>query len=172
MARAIRCDLLRIFDRNFRNLFAAAKFCDRNRARSRQNPVPHVLLRLTTRPRFVNWPHHHAAREIRCDFQRISDRNFRNFPKPQHFGFEIAPKSAVPRVLQPGHDPQRSPDTVPSVGVLWRVRFGAIRGEFLTEIFEIFSRPRNFAIETGVHEIAPKSCASRAKAVNDTSPVC
>ena len=164
MARAIRCDLLRIFARNFRNLFAAAKFCDRNRARSRQNPVPHVLQRLTTRPRFVNWPHHQAVREIRCDFQRISDRNFRNyFPKPQHFGFEIAPKSAVPRVLQPGHDPQRSPDTVPSVGMLWRVRFGAIRGEFLTEIFETFSRPRNFAIETA-RDRAEIRCASRAAA--------
>ena len=55
---------------------------------------------------------------------------FENFPTPQHFGVEIAPKSAVPRVLQPGHDPQRSPDTVSSVGMLWRVRFGAIRGEF------------------------------------------
>ena len=69
------------------------------------------------------------------------------FMRPHHSGFEIAPKSAVPHVLQPGDDPQRSPDTVASVGMLWRVRFGAIRGEFLTEIFEIFSRPHNFALE-------------------------
>ena len=74
---------------------------------------------------------------------------FENFPRPQHFGFEIAPKSAVPRVLQPAHEPQRSPVTVPSARMLRRVRFRAILGEILIEIFETvtFSRPRNFAIE-------------------------
>ena len=51
------------------------------------------------------------------------------------------------RVLQPAHEPQRSPVTVQSVGMPWHVRFGAILGEVLTEIFEFFSRPRNFAIE-------------------------
>ena len=72
---------------------------------------------------------------------------FENFPRPQHFGFEIAPKSALLRVLQPAHEPQRSPVTVPSVRVLRHVRFGAIRGEVLTEIFKKISRPRNFSIE-------------------------
>ena len=72
---------------------------------------------------------------------------FENFPRPQHFGFEIAPKSALLRVLQPAHEPQRSPVTVPSVRMLRHVRFRAILGEILTEIFETFSRPRNFAIE-------------------------
>ena len=67
--------------------------------------------------------------------------------RPQHSGFEIAPKSAVPHVLQPGDDPQRSPDTVPSVGMPRRVRFDAIVGEFRTEISEKFSRPQKFAFE-------------------------
>ena len=146
-AREIRCDSRRSSDRNFQKNFAAAKFFDRNRARSRQISLLTVLQRLTDRPRFVNLPQHHAAREIRCDSRRLSDRNFRKFPRPQHFGFEIAPKSALLRVLQLRHDPQRSLNTVPSVGMLRRVRFGAIRGEFRTEIFEKFSRPRNFAFE-------------------------
>ena len=37
-AREIACDSQRISDRNFRKIFAAAKFCVRNRARSRRNP--------------------------------------------------------------------------------------------------------------------------------------
>ena len=37
-AREISCDSQRISDRNFRKIFAAAKFCVRNRARSRRNP--------------------------------------------------------------------------------------------------------------------------------------
>ena len=41
------------------------------------NFAPDVLQRLTDRPRFVNLPQHHAAREIRCDSRRLSDRNFR-----------------------------------------------------------------------------------------------
>ena len=53
---------------------------------------------------------------------------------------EIAPKTAVPHVLKPGHDPPRSPDTVPSVGMPRHVRFGAILGELRTEFFE-----KNFA---------------------------
>ena len=60
---------------------------------------------------------------------------------------EIAPKSAVPHVLQPGNDPQGSPNTVPSVGMLRRVRFGAIRGEFRTEIFEKICGRKNVASE-------------------------
>ena len=30
---------------------------------------------------------------------------FENFPRLQHLGLEIAPRSAVPHVLQPGYDP-------------------------------------------------------------------
>ena len=63
------------------------------------------------------------------------------------FAFEIAPDAAVLHMLRLGHDPQRSPNTVPSVGMLRRVRFGAVRGELRTEIFEKFSRPQNFSIE-------------------------
>ena len=89
----------------------------------------------------------------RVRLRAISDRNFRNFCAAGKFCVRnrarSRPKSAVPHVLQHGHDPQRSPNTVPSVGMLRRrVRFGAILGEFLIEIFEKFSRPRNFAIET------------------------
>ena len=88
---------------------------------------------------------------------------FENFPRPQHFGFEIAPKSALLRVLQPAHEPQRSPVTVPSVRMLRHVRFRAILGEILTEIFETFSRPRNFAIEIA-RDRAEIRCPPRAAA--------
>ena len=80
-------------------------------------------------------------------FGEILTEIFANFPRPQHFGVEIAPKSALFRVLQPAHEPQRSPVTVQSVGMPWHVRFGAILGEVLTEIFKFFSRPQNFAVE-------------------------
>ena len=69
-------------------------------------------------------------------FGEILTEIFANFPRPQHFGYEIAPRFSLFRVLQPAHEPQRSPVTVPSVGMPRHVRFGAILGEILTEIFE------------------------------------
>ena len=48
---------------------------------------------------------------------------------------------------QLAHDPQRSPATLPSVGMLRHVRLRAIRIEFRVENFENLSRPRNFAFE-------------------------
>ena len=129
-AREIRCDSRRSSDRNFQKNFAAAKFFDRNRARSRQISLLTVLQRLTDRPRFVNLPQHHAAREIRCDSRRISDRNFRKFSAAAKFlrskSREIAPKSMPPCVAQLAYDPQRSLTTMPSVGMLRRVRLHAI----------------------------------------------
>ena len=102
-----------------------------------------------------------------CDYlKRISVTEiFENSPRPLHIWFENVPKSAVFRVPQPGHEPQRSPDTVPSVGMPRHVRFGAILGEVLTEIFEIkfFSRPRNFAIEIA-RDRAEISCLALAAA--------
>ena len=49
---------------------------------------------------------------------------------------EIAPKSVRPGGAQLPHDPMRSPTTVPSVGMLCRVRLHAISSRFRTEIFE------------------------------------
>ena len=66
-------------------------------------------------------------------------------------------------MLQLGNNPQGFPNTVPSVGMLRRVRFGAISVQFLTEIFEKFSRPQNFAIETA-RDRAEIRCAPRAAA--------
>ena len=60
---------------------------------------------------------------------------------------EIAPKSMLFRGAQHAHDPQRSPTTVPSVGMLWRVRLRAVLSGFQTEIVENFARPENFAFE-------------------------
>ena len=96
-------------------------------------------------------------------FGEILTEIFANFPRPQHFGFESAPKSALFRVLQPAHEPQRSLDNVPSVSMPRHVRFGAILGEVLTEIFETFSRPRNFAIEIA-RDRAEIRCPPRAAA--------
>ena len=108
------------------------------------------------------------------DFPIEIFENFRGGKILRSKSRDIAPKSAVPDVLQPGNDPQGFPNTVPSVGMLRRVRSGAILGEFRTEIFEKFSRPQNFAIEIARHraEIAVPNCAPLATAVNHTSPVC
>ena len=46
---------------------------------------------------------------------------------------EIAPKSLPIGGAQPCHEPQRSPSTVPSVGMLRHVRLHAICGESRTE---------------------------------------
>ena len=76
-AREIRCGSRRVSDLNFRKFFAAAKFFDRNRAKSAVAHVLQRLARVNTSPRFVNCPQHYAAREIRCHSRRISDRNLR-----------------------------------------------------------------------------------------------
>ena len=95
---------------------------------------------------------HAAAREITCDSERISDRNFRKTFRGRKIlhskSREIAPKSMPPVGAELAHDPQRSPTTVPSVGMLRRVRLRAILSGFRIEIFEFFSRPRNFEVGT------------------------
>ena len=52
-----------------------------------------------------------------------------------------------PGGAQLANDPQMSSTTVPSVGMLWRVRLRAILIGFPIEFFEIFSRPRSFSFE-------------------------
>ena len=77
-----------------------------------------------------------------ASFGEFLSEIFEIFPRPQLFGlngFKTAPKCAVFRVLKPGHEYKRSPDTARSVGMPRHVRFGAILGEVLTEIFETFS---------------------------------
>ena len=55
---------------------------------------------------------------------------------------ENAPKSVPPDDVQPCHDPKSSPSTVPSVGMLRRVRLRAILSGYPTEIFEKISVER------------------------------
>ena len=165
-AREIRCDSRRISDRNLRKKFRDRKILrSKSREVAPKSAVPHLrtvnhtspVCELPTIPR--------GARDS-VRFSANFDRrpNFSKIFRGQHrFRLENAPKRAAPRVLQPGHDPQRSPNSVPSVGMLWRVRFGAILGEFLTEIFEKISRPRNFAIEIA-RDRAEIRCPPRAAA--------
>ena len=97
---------------------------------------------------------HAAPREIACDSRPKFSKLFRGREILRSKSREIAPKSAVPHVLQPGHEPERSPDTVPSVGMPRHVRFGAILGEVLTEIFKKKNRGREI-LRSKSREIAP-----------------
>ena len=98
---------------------------------------------------------HAVPREISCDSERISDRNFRGRKILRSKSREVAPKSMPPGGAQLRHDPCRSPTSVATVSMLCRMRFGAIRSGFRTEIFENF---RNFKIHRSKsREIAPKS---------------
>ena len=90
---------------------------------------------------------HAAAREILCDLERISDRNFRGRKILRSKSREIAPKSMPPGGAQLAPDPERSPTSVPSVGMLRHVRLRAILSGFPTEICEKCSRPQNFALK-------------------------
>ena len=65
----------------------------------------HVLQQLTLRPGLLTA--HYTMRRVRFGaiLGEFRTEFFENFPRPQYFGFEIAPKTAVPHVLQPGHDP-------------------------------------------------------------------
>ena len=90
---------------------------------------------------------HAVPREILCDLERISDRNFRGRKILHSKSRQIAPKSAVLVDLQPLHDVQGSSKSVPTVRMLRRVRLHANRSGFRTEIFEKFSQPQNFPLE-------------------------
>ena len=147
VARAIRCDSQRISDRHFRKFSRPRHFAIeivRDLAKMR---YASVLQQFTLRSGLLTAQYTMRRVRFGAILGEFLIEFFEIFPRPRNFGFEIAPKAAVPHVLQPGHDPQRSPNTVLSVGMLRRVRFGAIRGEFRTEICENFSRPHNFAFE-------------------------
>ena len=92
---------------------------------------------------------HAAACEIACGSQRIFERKFQKiFAAATIFrskSREIAPKIMPLGYAQLAHDPRRSRTSVPSVGMLRRVRLRAILSGFPTEFFENFSRPQNFA---------------------------
>ena len=75
-ARGIRCDSARISERIFRIFFAAAKFCDRDSARSHRNQLCTTCDSLTDVPRFVKWPKSYAVREIWCDLTRFRMQTF------------------------------------------------------------------------------------------------
>ena len=103
-----------------------------------------------TSPRPADVPKHCAERRhtaARRNSSRFGPKILeifrgQNFFHPKSCG--IAPKSLPIGCAQPRHDPQRSPSTVPCVGTMRHVRFRAILSGFPTEIFEKFSRPRNF----------------------------
>ena len=60
---AIACDSPRISDRNFRKIFAAAKFCVQNHARSRRNPCRRVVHSL---PKTLRGPQHLCRASACC----------------------------------------------------------------------------------------------------------
>ena len=68
---------------------------------------------------------------------------------------EIVPKSMPSGGARPRHEPQRSPCTMQSVGMLWQVRLHAIGARSRTEIFKIFRGRKNFRPKS--REIVPKS---------------
>ena len=83
-------------------------------------------------------PRHAAQREIACDVGPKISKFLRGreifHPKSR----EIAPKSMLPGCTQLAYDPQRSPTTVRSIGMLCRVRLHAIPSRFRTETFDKF----------------------------------
>ena len=84
---------------------------------------------------------------------------------------EIAPKALPIGGAQPCHEPQRSPSTVPSVGMLRHVRLHAICGESRTDKLrkklKFFRRRKIFRPKS--REIAPKA-GRRAHATGCTFP--
>ena len=82
-----------------------------------------------------------------ADFRPKVSKNFRGRQILHSKSRVIAPKSMPAGCAQLAHDPERSPASVPSVGMLRHVRLRAICGESRTENFEIFSRPQNFSSE-------------------------
>ena len=128
------------FSKNFRGreIFARDHAEMRAARRRAASPRPAEVLKHCGKRR------HDAEREISCDSQRISDRNFRKFFAAAKFSREITPKCVPPDDAQPRHDPQRPPSFVLRVGMMRHVRFCAILSEFPIEIFEKNSRPRHF----------------------------
>ena len=113
-------------------------------ASSRPVEVPNICCELQ----------HAVLRAIWNDLERISDRNFRKFSRPQNFSFELARDRATIHAawwcaafLTTRRGPEHLSAPVASVSMLCRVRFRAIRSGFRIEIFEKFSRSQNFAFE-------------------------
>ena len=69
---------------------------------------------------------HAAPRDIACDFRPKFSKIFGGRKIFRSKSHEIAPKSMPPGDAQLAYDPQRSLTTVPSVGMLRRVRLHAI----------------------------------------------
>ena len=87
-----------------------------------------------------------------------SDRNFRNFSAAAKIFVRNGVRSRrnpcrlVVRTAQLAHDPRRSPTSVPSVGILWRVRLRAISDR---KFSKFFGGRKNFRSKS--REIAPRS---------------
>ena len=122
-------------------------------------------------PRAAGWPRpsevpkhcaerrHAAAREIRCDSQRISDRHFRENFRGRKNPLCLTCCSLQRLIDRPRfvNCPQQCDSTT------WRVRFGAILGEFRSEIFENFSRPQHFRVRRRAEiRCAPRAAACRS----------
>ena len=93
MLRAIWNDLERISDRNFRK-FSRPQICSPEIARDLAEIHAAWWCAASSRP--VEVPNiccerqHAVLRAIWNDLERISDRNFRKFSRPQNFSFELA----------------------------------------------------------------------------------
>ena len=70
-----------------------------------------------------------------ADFGWKFSKRFRDRKILRSKSREIVRKSVLPDDVQPRHDPQRSPKTVPSVGMLRRVRLRAIFDRKFRKIF-------------------------------------
>ena len=90
---------------------------------------------------------HAVARELSCDSERISDRNFRGRKILRSKSREIAPISMPPGIAQLAHDLSKVPN-------ICCERQHAVAREILGDLelisdrnFRKFSRPQHFAFE-------------------------
>ena len=133
-------------------IFAAAKFFVRNRARSRRNPCRLVVRSFLTTFR---GPQHLLRAQACCaacdcvrfgaDFGPKVSKIFRGRNIFRSKSRENAPKSVSADDMQPCHDPQRSISTVHSVDMLRRVRLRPISDRNFRNFFaaaKFFSRNR------------------------------
>ena len=86
---AIRSEIL-VRNLKFSNIFAAAKFCVRNRAKSRQNSCRLVVRSFLTIPRGPQHPLQASACCAACDYVRFRADFGPKFSRPQNLAFEIA----------------------------------------------------------------------------------
>ena len=155
-AREISCDSRRISERNSRKVFAAAKCLLRNRAKvaanKRRAVAPQTLELFTQCPE----RQYGVMLIFTTNFEPKFSTNFRNRKLLRSKSLEIAPKSMSPVGAQLAHDSERSPTTVPSVGMLRHVRLHA--GLFDRNFRKFFAAAK-FCVRNYPRKIEPKCLA-------------